>query len=921
MTRFWTAVLFFASGACALGYEVVWAKTLTLTLGGSAAAQAAVLATFLGGLSAGGFLLGPAADAAKRPLLLFAALELGVAACGFLAPWVLAYRSGLGLVTLAAALMGGTLPALSRARHAGGGIEVTVARLYAVNNAGAAAGALLTGTVLIASRGLMGASHALAGLGVLIALGAALLDKGAGPAPTAPPAPAADKEDPVPVWLVLTAVFLSGIVTLSYEAGWVRLLAVVLGASAYSFTAMLTGFVAGMGIGSAVVSQSPLPGIPKARLYGLAQLGAGLAVLASWPLYERLPWLFYRLSAVVPKTDAGYIQFEAVKLGFCFLLTFLPTAFLGAAFPLASRTAAAGFGMVGAGVGAVGALAALGNVVGALTAGIYLLPRLGVQGLLTLGAGLNLLLGAAVVMADSSWAKKKRIAAAAIAGLVFGWHILAGGSWDRLLMAVGTHRFEGIEALSFKDYLEALRLRRSVLFQKDDAEASVSVMEMPEDGLRALMINGKADASNGVDMGTQVLLGSLPFVLNPDAKSALVVGLGSGVTAGTSLRHPIERLDAVEISPAVVQATRYFEAWNGKPFDDERLHLHVGDGRAYLRTTKRTWDAIVSEPSNPWIAGVGNLFTVEYFKLAKSRLNPGGVMVQWFHTYENEDASVKSVLASFSAAFDDASVWRTNGGDAFVVGFNGKREPDFAAMEAGLEGEPGRILRHGGLAGLAPLLGLQLAGDEEVRLLSTGARLNTDRRPYLEYAAPRGRFLRTSSQAIDDAESPREALLLSRYLAWRKAPLSDEEFTSLLTYHKGRRDGWRLQLAEDWRKLRPSSEAARIWLARIRLEKGDAAGAASLLSGLKSLDALVLVADALRDLGSLDGSRRAAAGAAARMTGSKAADMWLKAALWAMDDGKGGEAADFLGRALGADPEHEKAKDLYEHLMKSYEGR
>ncbi|TPW17839.1 MAG: spermine/spermidine synthase family protein, partial [Elusimicrobia bacterium] len=344
----------------------------------------------------------------------------------------------------------------------------------------------------------------------------------------------------------------------------------------------------------------------------------------------------------------------------------------------------------------------------------------------------------------------------------------------------------GVTGLSFSAYLEALREKRTVLFQRDDAEASVSVLEMPDEKLRALMINGKADASTGVDMGTQVLLGQLPFALVPGAKRALLVGLGSGVTAGTALRWPLERLDVAELSPSVVEAVGFFSAHNGSPLADPRLRLHVGDGRALLRDSEGGYDAVVSEPSNPWIAGVGNLFTEEYFRLARSKLAPGGVMVQWFHLYETEDALVQSIVGTFCDVFDDASLWRTNGGDAFLVGFSGRRPPDFAALERALAGAPSAALERLGLAGPAALLSLQTASDAGTRGFGLEARRNTDYRPYLEYAAPRGRFLRSNAEGLkrlDEAVGPYKGdLLLARYLAWRKKPLSDAETRSILSY-------------------------------------------------------------------------------------------------------------------------------------------
>jgi spermidine synthase len=914
--------LFFLSGACALGYEVVWARTLALTLGGSAAANASVLACFLGGLALGGVLLGPAADRAEKPLKLFALLELGVALCGYAAPWALRAPAGLALVALAATLMGGTLPTLARAVDAARGLERGVALLGAFNNAGGAAGALLAGFVLLPALGLTGASHFLAGLGVFIAAAAAALAvPSAGPA-----APRTDAEsDPVPTGLVLAAVFVTGIVTLTAEAAWVRLLAVVLGASTYSFTVMVVGFVGGMGLGSWAVAALRPKGVPAARLYAWAQLGAGLSVLAAWPLYERLPWLFWRLNTSVPRTPDAYPWFEAGKLAFCFMLTLPPTFFLGAAFPLAARTAAARWGRVGAGVGAAAALAALGNVAGALLGGLVLLPALGVQSLLTAAAGARRALGAALCLADSGLGWRLRGAPAALAAAALAAHLVWGGSWDRLILAVGTHRYEGVTGLSFGDYLSALREKRTVLFQRDDAEASVSVLEMPEEKLRALMINGKADASTGVDMGTQVLLGQLPFALVPGAKKALLVGLGSGVTAGTALRWPLERLDVAEISPAVVEAGRFFLAQSGDPLSDPRLRLHVGDGRALLRRSEGGYDAVVSEPSNPWIAGVGNLFTSEYFRLARSKLAPGGVMVQWFHLYETEDALVRSIVGTFCDVFDDASLWRTNGGDAFLVGFNGRRAPDFAAMERGLAGPPAAAMGRLGLDGTAALLSLQTAADAGTRGFGYEARRNTDRNPFLEYAAPRGRFLRSNAEGLkrlDESVGPWKGdLLLSRYLAWRKRALSESETRSILGYSRTIRGDWRLALTQEWAAAKPGAAEPRVWEARLRLEREEPEEALKTLASIRSpADAprWTLQADAFEMLDRLPEARAALAKAARASKGAAAAELWLRSALLAMDLNDAQGAADSLAAALAADPEHAQARSLLDHLVDAY---
>ncbi|TBR21148.1 hypothetical protein EPO15_10985, partial [bacterium] len=413
--------------------------------------------------------------------------------------------------------------------------------------------------------------------------------------------------------------------------------------------------------------------------------------------------------------------------------------------------------------------------------------------------------------------------------------------------------------------------------------------------------------------------------LVPGAKRALLVGLGSGVTAGTALKWPLERLDVAELSPAVVQATQFFSEQNGNPLSDPRLKLHVGDGRAFLRSSEGGYDAVVSEPSNPWIAGVGNLFTSEYFSLVRSKLRPGGVMVQWFHLYETEDPLVRSIVGTFCDSFDDASLWRTNGGDAFLVGFNGRRPPDFAALEKGLAGQTKAAMDRLGLEGPAALLALQTAADAGTRGFGYWSRRNSDWHPFLEYAAPRGRFLRSNAEELkrlDEAVGPYKGdLLLSRYLAWRKKPLSEAEIRSVLSYSKTIRGDWRLALAREWGAGKPGASEPRLWEARMHIEREEPGEALKVLDAIKNSagpERWTLAADALEALERVPDARGALAKAAKSVKGTASAEIWLRSALLAMDLNDAQGALDALTAALKADPEHEQSRSLLDHLVNAY---
>jgi hypothetical protein len=332
----------------------------------------------------------------------------------------------------------------------------------------------------------------------------------------------------------------------------------------------------------------------------------------------------------------------------------------------------------------------------------------------------------------------------------------------------------------------------------------------------SMKVNGKPDASNGPDMRTQVVIGELPLILKPDARDALVVGWGSGVTAGSMLRHPLERLDAVELVPAVVDASDFFWKENGGARTDPRLDLRHEDAKSFLARPGRAYDVIVSEPSNPWMAGVGDLFSVEFYRRARARLKPGGVMVQWFHAYEMDDALFALVLRTFRTSFPSVTLWNMAGTDVILVGTDAPLRPGAAELErAFARPSVAADLERVKIGRLSTLLQLQSAGEATVASLAGEAGpLNEERRPRLEYGAPLAFFRNDVVSALgarDDRRVPALSggLLLSRYLRERGRPLSSPEYMdrvifSELVYERPLIADW---LAE-WRRRYPRDRAA-----------------------------------------------------------------------------------------------------------------
>lgn len=777
----------FVSGVTALVYEVVWAKDLALTLGGTAKAQAVVLAAFLGGIGAGSRLLGRRVDASESPLRFFARVELALAACAAAMPLLLRAvplagparaAAGFLLVLGPAFLMGGALPALCAAAGRGGAsLGVAVGRLYAANCLGATLGAALAGFVLIPLLGLDGAGLAAALASALN--GAAAWKRGSLASRAAPAGAVEDGEAP---GAILYLVFASGVVALWLEAAWTRGLAVALGPTPYSFAVMLSGFIGGLSLGGWLASRPAVLRRDAVLVFAAAQTVVALAALTAPALFARLPYALILLRQRAGDGPWAFYLFESVKLGVSFLAMLPATAALGAALPAAGRLLGAR-GAEGDASGRLLAASTFGNMLGA-GAALFLLPALGLQGLLRSCADVAAFLAAAAL-----WTAGRRQWAVAAVFACAAARVLAP-PLDRALLAYGQHRLrEGTIYRSFEEYRRERAAAHKVVFYKDGADSTVAVLR-GRHGTLALTINGKADASTDEDMLTQVLLGHLPLLLQPEARDVLIVGLGSGVTAGAALRHPVERVDVVELSPEVAEAAESFAGFGGGVPRDPRLRLFVEDARTFFARGRDTYDLIVSEPSNPWVAGVASLFTLEFQRLARARLKPGGVMAQWFHVYEMDDENYKLALRTFRAVFPYVTVWNNAGADVILLGSDRPLEPDFAALERRMADEDVRAQLEPKILFPSTLLALQTQGPETAAETAGEGPLNRDRFPRLESNAPKAYFKGAYSSlavAAHDRVRPerRGGLLLERYLRGRGKPLTASEYFDTAAFQHG----------------------------------------------------------------------------------------------------------------------------------------
>jgi len=788
------------SGACGLVYEIVWMKMLTLVIGNTVFSITTVLSAFMGGLALGSFLAGRVSATIKNPLKAYAILEGGIGLYALLLPLLIAvteplfrivyqnldasfYAFGLlrllvcGLLLLVpTTLMGATLPVLSNyfiagQNHVGRGVGL----LYGVNTLGAVLGCSLAGFVLIPALGVSGTIYGAALLNLAICAGVLKIaqnplplrrEDSAGqsveitaqsrkkrktprhrpqlrrqPPKMAPTAGEIKTEiPPSAVRMVMVGIGLSGAAAMVYQITWTRVITLSIGSSVYAFSLIVTAFICGLALGSLAVARF----IDRNRylLPGLAvvQGAIGISALAIVPLLGRLPVF---LAEFVFATDQSFLDIHLLEFAVILGLFLVPTLMMGAAVPMAVRICTPDSRRTGRFFGSVYALNTLGAIGGSVMAGFCLIPWMGTQNSILVAVALNVLAaGLILFQVPGITLAVRRAGALSIAAIaMLAW--LTIPRWDAAVLVSGPFLYSGkYKQVSAEKGIEietAMKNKERLLYFKEGLNALVSV-EKSTLGDVSLKINGKTDASaKGGDVATQLMVGHLPLLLHPAARDVLVIGLGSGMTLGAVQKHPVKAVDVVEIEAAVVEASRYFREFTGDVLNDPRLNLILADGRNHLSLTGRQYDVIISEPSNPWVAGMANLFTREFFESAQARLRSGGLMCQWVHAYAMSSMDFKTVVRTFQAVFPHATLWEAAfSGDYLLIGSARELNINPRTLADRLEDErlsaDVRKMRTNSPAALMSRLIMTEAAIPEY---VAGAPLNTDGNALLEYSAPR----------------------------------------------------------------------------------------------------------------------------------------------------------------------------------------
>jgi predicted membrane-bound spermidine synthase len=770
--RTWqVGALLFGSGCCALVYQIGWLREFRLIFGASTAASAAVLAIFIGGLGLGGLLLGGLADRHPRPILFYAQLETVVALFAAASPLLLALvrvayvgvggTSRLGLIVgtvvrlilsalvlaIPTVAMGGTLPAAARgATRDTDARRQDTAALYALNTLGAVFGAALATFALLELFGTRATLWLAAAVNLLIAMTARQLDRQSAPAPdrSADRAPrlddaVADVASAAPVPFVLLASGIVGFAFFVMELVWYRMLGPLLGGSVFTFGLILAVALAGIGIGGLVYAVLGRDRPATLEGFAVSCLLEAAAMAATFAFGDRLALVAVVLFPLARAGFAARIVGWAVTAG---IVVLPPAIVAGYQFPLLIGLFGRGRERLGRQVGLAYATNTVGAIAGSLAGGFGLLPWLSATGVWRFASGCLLILGlGAVTLAVHSGVRRRLAPALALTAATLALLASVGPTALWRHSGVGAGR-SGIDTIVSRNQLRSWRngAQRSIVWAGDGIESSVALAIQPSG--YAFLVNGKSDGSTRGDTSTMVWTGMIGGLLAPNPQRALVIGLGTGASAGWLGAVPsIQQVDVVELEPLIVDVARACRAVNLDVMSNPKVRITIGDARERLLTSKRTYDLIVSQPSNPFRAGIASLFTKEYYEAARNRLTPDGAFVQWIQAYEIDARTLRTVFATFASAFPHVETWQVGPDDLALIGATHPLGYTADGLAARIAAEPFRSALAVGwhATDLNGVVSHYLAGDRTARAIATarGVEVNTDDRNVVEYGFAR----------------------------------------------------------------------------------------------------------------------------------------------------------------------------------------
>jgi spermidine synthase len=761
------ALLLFGSGFCALIYQTTWLREFRLIFGSSTAATAAVIGVFMAGLGFGGIILGRRSETKANPLAFYASLELFIAIGAALSPLIIfggrhlyialggteamgtLFGTVLRLVLAALImgtptfLMGGTLPAAARAVVGYDDIERrSIGALYGANTLGAVAGVAAGTFYCFEHFGNRITLWLAAAVNIVVALVGFRLSKVIAefkPVREARSKPDARQIRPtVDPRFVLMAAAVVGFAFFLMELVWYRMLGPLLGGSTFSFGLILAVALLGIGLGSLAYALFGLKRFASVQFFATTCAAEGFFIALPYALGDRIAMATMLLRPLGTMGFHGHIIAWTVL---CSLVVF-PAAFVsGLQFPLLIALLGEGKKLVGSQTGAAYAWNTTGALAGSLAGGFGFIPLFSAPGVWRMVVLLLCVLAfIAALLAIRGGGHWTRIAAPLVTALIAILMLAATGPtafWRHSQIGVGhITQFQG----SSNDMRELMeRIRRETIWEADGIESSIALSS--GDGL-AFIVNGRADGNAKRDAGTQVMLGLIGAALHPEPTKAMVIGLGTGSTAGWLAAVPtIAQVDVVELEPAVLKVAERCASVNHNALLNPKLHVTIGDAREVLLTTREKYDIIASEPSNPYRAGIAGLFTRDYYQSVDQRLRPGGIFLQWVQAYDIDDRTIQVIYRTLGSVFPTVETWQTQSGDLALMASRSPVHYGVDALRVRLAQEPFKsaLLAAWQAAGVEDFLGHYVGNNivaETLQHLVAGP-VNTDDRTVIEFSFAR----------------------------------------------------------------------------------------------------------------------------------------------------------------------------------------
>ena len=768
-------LLFYFSGIAALTYEVLWTRHLGLIFGNTVYAAATVMMTYMFGIALGSHFAGKWGAKIKRPVRMFGLLEIATALYALCVPMIfqliqILYRfvalhvsDSLAVLTVVrvgfaillllipTAMMGATLPVLSK------GFLSRVERfgsrlgfLYGINTLGAVSGVLLAGFFFIPKFGMTASNLIAVCLDAFVGLISLYLARTMDKSPEISRTIETESEIK-PASLnrgkiangLLVAIGVSGFLSLAFEVIWFRALIQIFGSTTYSFSAMLGAFLIGLSLGSLIIGPFTDKMKHPAVIFGAAAILTGVYTLLSLFWFTSMPE--FLLTNLMLEDSPRWTTMIGLKFIITLFFLLIPTMLFGASFTLAAKAIRSAMNSSPRAVGDTAMFNTLGAALGAFTGGFILLPYLGMQTSLIVCACLAMILGLSLCWFESAQ-KTLRWISACVPLLIIVAYLIYPATWDKQILSAGPHFSPWTYVINGQVNIGEILNRRRLLFYNEGITATTSVTLDANENLLYLS-HGKVEADTTKrGMVIQRMMGHLPMLFHPNPQRVMNLGLGAGVTAGAVSCYPVKLLEVVEIARSARKVSEIWKDWNHDVINHPHTKITINDGRNHLFVGKDRYDVITSDPFEPVVAGAGNLYTVEFFELAKRRLSEGGFMAQFLPLYEMSNADYQMIMRSFATAFPDCVIFFT-GGDTILVGSNGASEWSFANLKKKFE-----------IPAVAKSLN-EIGFDDPEIIFSmfvtqvntndpgfTGNKVNTDNNPFIEFSTPKSKFHYTGNQ-------------------------------------------------------------------------------------------------------------------------------------------------------------------------------